>query len=181
MSGLVATDPRAAGQTVDRLSEFCQLALKGATDELRSLGDELEIIRAYLDVEQAGAGESLLARIETAPAALPCLMPPLLLQPLVENALKYGGQTSPDRLDIVLTARLDADGRALEIEIANTGRWVERDTRTAPRAAVGIANVTERLAHFDRSGATLTFAHDGHWVRALLRLPARTAPAKAAV
>lgn len=173
LGGLVATDPRAAGRVVERLSEFCQLALKGSNDDLRTLAQEREIIRAYLDVEQAGAGDTLTVCFDAAPATLSCLVPPLLLQPLVENALKYGGQTSDDHLEIAITARRSADGANLELEVANTGRWIERKNESPSRDAVGLANVRERLARFGGDSAVLTFTQDGPWVRAQLRLPAR--------
>lgn len=175
LGGLVATDPRAAGRVVDRLSEFCQLALKGSSEDLRTLDHELQIIRAYLDVEQAGHGDSLTVRLDVTPAARSCLVPPLLLQPLVENALKYGGETSDDHLEIAILARRSTDGASLELEVLNTGRWVERPDASRPREAVGLANVRERLARFGGEAAALTFAHDGHCVRAQLRLPAREA------
>jgi hypothetical protein len=176
LGGLVATEPAAAGRVIDRLSEFCQLALKGSNEELRPLERELHTIRAYLDIEQAGAGDSLVVRIDVEAATLPCLLPPLLLQPLVENALKYGGQTSEENLEINLAARLDPGSRELLVEVANTGRWIEPDTAPRTRDAVGLANVRERLARFGGPAADLTFVHDGQWVRARLRLPARPAP-----
>lgn len=175
LGGLVATNPPAASRTIERLSEFCQLALKGASEDLRPLARELEIIRAYLDVEQAGAGEDLQVRYEIEPAALPCLIPPLLLQPLVENALKYGAQTSEERLDVVLTARVDSTDHRLTLEVANSGRWIEPDGQPRPRESIGLANVRERLRRFGDAAADLTLTHDGHWVRARLCLPARPA------
>jgi tetratricopeptide (TPR) repeat protein len=173
LGGLVATDPRAAGQVVERLSEFCQLALKGANEDLRTLGQEMEIIRAYLDIEQAGAGDTLTFSFDVAPAALTCLVPPLLLQPLVENALKYGGETSDDHLEVAISARRSPDGAHLDLEVANTGRWIELGSESRPRDAIGLANVRERLARFGGRAADLTLTHDGHWVRARLRLPVR--------
>ncbi len=175
LGGLVATNSATASRVIDRLSEFCQLALKGSTEDLRTLGQELEIIRAYLDVEQAGAGDTLTVRFDVAPATLPCLVPPLLLQPLVENALKYGGETSDDRLEVAISAHRGPDGANLEIEVTNTGRWIERGGEALGRDSIGIANVRERLARFGGDSAALTFAHDAHWVRARLRLPAREA------
>lgn len=173
LSGLIVTNPAAAGRVIERLSEFCQLALRDANEELRTLAREIEVLRAYLDVELAGAGEDLTVAYAIEPATLHCLVPPLLLQPLVENALKYGAQTSEERLDLVITVRAPESGR-LEIEIANTGRWIEPGRTPRNREAVGLANVRDRLARLGQS-ADLTFSHDGHWVRARLRLPAREA------
>ncbi len=181
LGGLVATNPPAAGRVVERLSEFCQLALKGANDDLRTLAHELAAIRAYLDVEQAGAGDALTARIEATSDAQRCLVPALLLQPLVENALKYGSQTSEERLDILISARRSDDGAILEIEVSNTGRWVEHRTELRTRDAIGVTNVRERLARLGDQSADLTFTHDELCVRALVRLPARPGPTQTPV
>ena len=176
LGGLVVTNPTAAGRVVDRLSEFCQLALRGSHEGLRSLAEEFEVLRAYLDVEQVGHGEALAVDLVLSPAAAPRLVPPLLLQPLVENALKYGGETSDDRLEITISAGLSVDGKTLEIEVANTGRWIERERESQQRDAVGLANVRERLARMGAPTDALTVAHADGWVRVHLRLPALAAP-----
>jgi hypothetical protein len=180
LGGLVVTDPPAAGRVVDRLSEFCQLALEGAGDDLRSVGQELKIIRAYLDVEQAGHGDSLRVTYAIDDRALAFRLPPLLLQPLVENALKYGAQTAEELLELRLS--LHPDGAGLLIEVANTGRWLEPAALPRRREAVGLANVRERLARLGAGPEALTVQAADGWVRVVVRLPrlAATLPARPA-
>jgi tetratricopeptide (TPR) repeat protein len=171
LSGLVVSDPAAARHVVDRLSEFCQLALEGAKDGLRTVAHELKLVRAYLDVEQAGHGDGLRVAIDVAPEAEARLLPPLLLQPLVENALKYGSQTSPDLLELRVAVGLDGPGDDLLIEIANTGRWIEPGTVPQRRTPVGLTNVRQRLVQVGAAPEALTIAQDPGWVRLRLRLP----------
>jgi tetratricopeptide (TPR) repeat protein len=174
LGGLVATDAPAARRVVDRLSEFCQLALKGANDSLRPLGQEMESIRAYLDVELAGHGDSMRVAYDLDPAAAAFPVPPLLLQPLAENAIKYGAQTSEDLLEIRISAHLEDAG--LRLEVANTGRWVAADARPRHREAVGLANVRERLARLGASADALTTTASDGWVRVAARLPRASTP-----
>lgn len=173
LGGLVVTDPPAAGRVVDRLSEFCQLALEGTSDELRSLGQELKSIRAYLDVEQAGQGDTLRVTYDIDDQAAAFRVPPLLLQPLVENALKYGAQTSEELLEITLSAKLEGDG--LRLEVANTGRWVESAAAPRQHDPIGLANVRERLARLGAGAQALTTRSADGWVRVSVLLPRPTA------
>ena len=91
--------------------------------EFTTLGRELELIESYLDIERARFEQRLRVRIDV-PAALRDLrVPPLLLQPLVENAVKHG--IAPQRLggEVTVTARLEPDGdrRALVLVVHDTG------------------------------------------------------------
>ncbi len=169
LGGLVVTDPPAAGRVVDRLSEFCQLALENAHDDLRRLDQELKIIRAYLDVEQAGHGDALRVTYHIDDHAATFRVPPLLLQPLVENALKYGAQTSDDLLELSISAQPDGDG--LRLEIANTGRWIEAPAAPRRRDPIGLNNVRARLARLGLGSEALTTHTGDGWVRVMVRLP----------
>src|SRR5690606_17379563 len=116
LSGLVATDPAAARRVVGRLSEFCRLALQRTTTDLRTLEEEITLLQAFLDVEKAGIGDFLDVTFTIDPAVEQCRLPPLLLQPLVENALKYGGENRDGTMAITITARSTAPGR-LRLEV----------------------------------------------------------------
>ncbi len=170
LGGLVTTDTAKAARCVDRLSEFCHLALAGAHDELRTLGQELELLHAYLDVEQAGA-EDLRITIEADPAVTGFRIPPLLLQPLAENALKYGAQTSENRLEVRVTAGPAPGGHGVRVEVTNTGHWVEPDHQPRRRAAIGLANVRERLARLDPPGTLDYTTHAGRVTATLTLQP----------
>src|SRR5262249_41497252 len=83
------------------------------------LAQELEFVSRYLELEQARFGERLSSRIEADPAAMGALVPRLVLQPLVENALRYAIEPSPDpgRVEV----RATRSGDTLEVEVRDTG------------------------------------------------------------
>ena len=98
----------------------------------------------------------------------------MLIQPLLENALHYGAQTSSMPLKVEVTAKI-ADGR-LEVVIANSGRWVTPDTTRSP--STGIRSLRKRLALLIGDDATIDTIIDpdldGGWVRIAIRLPTTT-------
>ena len=87
---LIQTSPNRAMETLLRLTSLLRGVLRRTTTEFGTLGDELDLIEAYLEIEQARFEERLRVTIDV-PAALRTLpIPPLLVQPLVENAVKHG-------------------------------------------------------------------------------------------
>lgn len=178
--GLLFENARDAGEMVLRLSEFCRATLTGSKDELPTLGAEVEMLRAYLDVEKVRWGEKLQIEFAVAPEASPVRLPPFLLLPLVENAIKHGGRTSSDVLRLSLRAQ--RTGRALRIEVANTGEWVPPEAARPDSTGIGLENLRQRLQRYypDAHGFT-TEAKDG-WViaRLLITGTVRTAPVDSA-
>lgn len=176
LGGLVGTDSAKATRCIDRLAEYCHLALEGAHEDLRPLAQEVAQLHAYLDVEQAGV-DDLRVAIHLPPELGDCPIPPLLLQPLVENALKHGAGTCEGPLEVRVSARRETGptGSALLIEVANTGAWVEPANQPRRRAAIGLANVRERLARLGPPGRLDLEPRSG-WVIARLSIPLREAP-----
>ena len=161
-----------ARATLDRLADFCRLTLHGRQHaELTTVGEELAMLRTYLDIEQTRLGELLSVAFETDLALDAEPLPRLLLLPLVENALKYGQATSPDSLALRLTARRTPAG--MVFEIANTGEWVERGARPGlPSLGIGHENLLERLLrHYPGAHEFTHGAKDG-WVTVRLTLAA---------
>ena len=159
-----------ARETLDRLADFCRLTLHGRKHaELTTVGEELPLLRTYLDIEQTRMGELLSVAFEVDPTLDAEPLPRLLLLPLVENALKYGQATSPDTLALRLTARRAPAG--MIFEIANTGEWVERGSRQdLPSMGIGHENLTERLLrHYPGAHEFTHEAKDG-WVTVRLTL-----------
>lgn len=175
--GLVLPHSAAAGDLVRRLSDFCRSTLMRPRGTWQTLADELSMLRNYLDIEQARWRENLVIATDFDPAADAFQLPPFLLLPLVENAIKHGGATSPRVLTIRLATRREADG-GLTLTVVNSGTW--QPATTPPRASfapfgastgTGLANLRERLARAYGPAATLqTEAADG-WVALTLRLP----------
>jgi hypothetical protein len=160
-----------ARETIERLTDFCRLTLHGRQpNDTSTLGEEISLLRAYLDIEQTRMKELLSAEFDIAPELEAAPLPRLLLLPLVENALKYGMATSepPLRLRIVATAAAPGE---LRLEVANTGRWVAQPAAHGlPTLGIGHDNLRERLRrHYP---ATHTFTHEEQdgWVRVVVIL-----------
>ncbi len=142
---LVWSQSRPAGDLVRRLAEFCRLTLTRGGDTA-TLAEEFATLRAYLDLERARWHDQLAVEIDLDPAVAERRLPPFLLLPLVENAIKYGGHTSPGLLRLRLSARALPDGAAV-VEIANSGTWVEPDSRPEiASTGIGLENLRQRLA-----------------------------------
>ncbi len=132
------------------------------------LGVELEALSHYLAVEKARFLEKLVYRIEVTDEARATLAPVASIQPLLENAIKYGRQTSPERLEVEITARVEA-GRLL-VRVWNSGEWVAPEAHHSTRT--GLANLERRLALLYSGEATLQLSHHAPGVSAELSLPA---------
>ncbi len=179
LRSLVFSSPEAAGKTVERLADFCRLALTRSEETGASVDDEVRLIESYLDTEKARWRDELHVEMHVDPAARPVSLPPFLLQPLVENAVKYGGRTSPGALHLRVSIRRDEtaslsprpEDAALQIEIANTGEWVEADSpHRKGSTGIGMENLRQRLRRRYRDGHELhTEARDG-WVYVRLKL-----------
>lgn len=156
---------------VERLAEFCRLTLHRADErDWTTLGEEVQLLRAYLEIEQSRWGALLDVTIDCAADLNAERLPHFLLLPLVENALKYGRATSPDRVGVRLAARREPDG-TLVLSVANTGEWIEPATKkTVSTLGIGLENLRERLArHYPRSHH-LEFTHADGWVTVVLRI-----------
>jgi hypothetical protein len=165
-------EPGAARSMVVRIADFCRQTLHrpAGGQEGTSIGEELKMLQAYLAIEQSRLGELLTVEIAADPAVEDFRLPPLLLLPLVENAVKYGSATSAERVGIRLAIRPDGEGVA--IALANTGRWLPAGTHTTHSTGIGLENLRQRLArHYPGAHEFTTEDRDG-WVTVRLRLPA---------
>jgi two-component system, LytTR family, sensor kinase len=167
---------------VVRIADFCRQTLHRpgtpADESVMTIGQELAMLRSYLDIEKMRLGDLLTVEIETDPAAEHVCIPPFLLLPLVENAVKYGTATSVDHVGIRLAVRSDGqDG--VRIEVANTGEWLEPGHHSAPSTGIGLENLRQRLARYYPQAHELSTSSDGGWVMVRLHLlqPMRNAAA----
>lgn len=173
-------DSTEARATIERLTEFCRLTLSGPKDQQPTiLRDELAILRAYLDIEQTRWRDLLTVEIDIPEELGSMRLPPLLLLPLVENALKYGRGTSSGPVTIRIAAKVETPGPAaasvapetLMLEVANTGRWVPPESRrSVPSLGIGLENLRQRLGRYYPGHHELTTTECDGWVRVRLRL-----------
>lgn len=165
---LALTDPAKARDLVSRLAAFCRRVLEPGDAALITLEEEWTGLQDFLAIEQARWEDLLTVESEFDPNAADLLVPPMLLQPLVENAVKYGQQTTPGDLRLRLAARLERG--ALVLSVANLGRWVPPAPPADGSARVGLENVRARLATAYGERASLHSAEADGWVVVTVRI-----------
>jgi len=164
-------DPTAVERVSQDLSDYLRFVLREART-LEPLSRELRALETYLAVQHARFGDNLVCRVVADRVAQGVLVPPMLIQPLLENALHYGAKTSSMPLKVNVRASVQ-DG-VLEVVVANSGRWMPPDSTRSP--STGIRSLRKRLELLVGNAATvdthLEPEHDGGWVRIVVRLPA---------
>lgn len=138
-----------ANAMLSRLSNFLRYTLTNEPEGAVSLAQEIETLKLYLDIEKMRFEERLRARFDVDPAAREARLPSLLLQPLVENAIKYAVTPLEQGADISVEARLQGmePHRRLIITVTDTGPGLtDGIPRPTYSTGVGLANIRDRLA-----------------------------------
>jgi two-component system, LytTR family, sensor histidine kinase AlgZ len=170
VSALVTTDPKRAREMCAHVGEFLRGALGLADRAGHPLAEELRLLRAFLTIERVRFGDRLSLTEEVDPSAVTCVVPPLLLQPLVENAVKHGISTVLHGGTIVLDARRDGD--TLRIALTNP---FESEGEERGGAGLGLANVRRRLEARWGTKASLSERREGGRFHVELAVPAEEA------
>ncbi|HYB94752.1 MAG TPA: sensor histidine kinase [Vicinamibacterales bacterium] len=156
IASLIHTDPARADEAVEQLAEVFRYTLRRSDSEWAPLDQELTFARAYLDVEQARFGQRLTYTVDADAGSPPPMIPSMLLQTLLENAVKHGvsQERGPGRIHVRVSNAADQ----ITIEVRNTGPKPESSTRSREGEGFGLHSVRERLkGHFgDRASFTLT-------------------------
>lgn len=167
---LIPADLKAPREALTHLSELLRSSLSLRQDELIPLHRELETVESFLALERLRFEQRLRCTSNVEPAARAWLVPPFLVQILIENAVKYGVAPYEDGGDIALTIRV-ADERLL-VEVTNRGQLGERRSPTS--TGLGLTNLRSRLALLFGPAATLTVENAGpERVRAQVAVPRR--------
>ena len=157
IAGLIHQEPQRADRTIEQLAEVFRYTLRGSSREWASLQDELDFATAYLDVEQARFGKRLQVRIDVDATLLEIDVPTMLLQTLVENAIKHGIAQNRQPGEVAIEARRVGD--QLELIVRNDGP-PPRTMQTARGERFGLAHIRQRLEHAFGDEQTLTLEHD---------------------
>ncbi|MFM1989143.1 MAG: hypothetical protein RJA99_2100 [Pseudomonadota bacterium] len=181
VSALIDRDPAAARALVDDLARHLRATLRHARAGTCTLGEELEVTGSLLAIMKRRLGDRLQWRFDVPDALRAVVLPPMLVQPLVENAVKHGIEPQPGGGEIVLRAERDENGR-LSIEVADTGLGLVTDAAPSADGGTGLANLQARLRAILGPDARLSL-HDnaprGTVARLVLPLPAADgAPAR---
>ncbi|MDF7777939.1 histidine kinase [Sphingomonas sp. AOB5] len=130
---------------LSRLSSFLRYTLANEPTAHVTLAQEAETLKLYLEIEKMRFDERLRTHFEIDPRVAKARLPSLLLQPLVENAIKYAVTPQEDGADITVSARLA--GERVQISVSDTGPGlIEMKARPTLSTGVGLANIRERLA-----------------------------------
>ena len=163
LSELVHEDPLAAEEVIARLADlYRRLAVYGQED-LVTLGQERSLVEAYLAMEEMRLGERLRVAWDWPEWADREGLPPLFLQPLVENAIKHG--ISPCDAGGELEIRCGRTGGEVFLQVRNTGRPLSEARGTG----VGLENLRARLDLWPGASARFTLEREGAWTVATLR------------
>jgi signal transduction histidine kinase len=155
VAGLIPSNPMLAEETVVKLSDVFRYTLQRPEEERVPLSEELDFLRAWLDVEQARFGDRLKVAIEAAPETLSVRIPALALQTLVENALKHGVAKSSTPCQVTIHAAVHDNH--LRLTITDTGPG---PVDVATHEGHGLRNVRQRLAGYYGIAARLTLRRD---------------------
>ncbi len=168
LRALVLEDPARAQDAVTQLAAILRYHLQSGERSLVPLAEEIATVEQYLALELIRFDDRLTIERAIAPEALPFLVPPLALQALVENAIKYG--VSRDAGAAVILLAVQRNGASLEISVRNTGAL--RAPAASASTGLGLTNLRTRLRLLfaDRASLLLREPEPG-WVEARLSLP----------
>jgi Histidine kinase/Histidine kinase-, DNA gyrase B-, and HSP90-like ATPase len=167
---LTETDPREAGRLLSHLIDYLRAALPQLRASSTTLGKEVGLASAYLNILKMRMGARLAFDIDVPADLAQHAFPPNLLISLVENAIKHGVEPAADGGAIRVIAR--HEGAALVVSVTDTGRGSAAPAPGAPGDGVGLANVRDRLAALYGAQGRFTLSTEPpHGTRATLSIP----------
>ena len=175
ISALMHRDVAAADRTLMRLSDLLRLTLERLGDQEVTLEEELDFLRKYLDIERTRFADRLVVRFDISPETLPALVPTLLLQPLVENAIKHGVARKSGAGHIDISAHREHD--KLWIEVRDDGVGLSEDALTALHKGIGVSTTRARLQHQFGADYRFEFHRLSQGVAVVVAIPWRVGPA----
>ena len=172
LRALVVEDPERAQYVITRLASVLRYSLQSSSTPTVTLERELQTVDDYLDLEAIRFEDRLRVRREIDPTTLTAQVPPMVVQTLVENAIKYGISKYPDAGEIVIASSLTNE--ELVVTITNNGQIEQHSESTG----LGLKNAADRLRRLFGRSASISLVQSRHdLVTAMIRLPvhARTA------
>lgn len=164
--GLIDAQPAAARTMLLDLTALLRTSLARTRKPVVTLAEELDLLRAYLGIMAVRMGTRLAWQIEAAPDATSAWLPPLLVQPLVENAIRHGLEPKPEGGRLTIHCR--RDNGTLDIEVTDSGCGIGAGLD----GGIGLDNVRKRLSASCGNDASLSLAANaGGGVTARIRLP----------
>jgi hypothetical protein len=171
ISALTSQDPKAARRMTLELASFFRQSLGMEAHKKVTLGEEMVLIRHFLAIEQVRFGARLQVEEAVEDEAAACLVPPMIIQPLVENAVKHGICNMTDGGTIRVSAR--RAGSVLHIRVDNP---VDEDMPSAPASGhgIGLTNVRQRLSGAYKHEASIHWGRKENSFGVEIAMPAQT-------
>jgi hypothetical protein len=168
LRALISEDPARAREMVTRLSNTLRHTLSHSQSERVPLEDELAVVRDYIALLQVHHEERLQVQWQVAPDTAGASLPPMVLQLLVENAVKHGIAQTPGggTVAIAIARTRPEPGAPLRVQVSNPGRW-----QPGPEAGIGLANLREQLQRVGGPGATCEIEDRDGSVHVTLTIP----------
>lgn len=182
VSSVMYDDVERADRMIAGLSDLLRHALRGSHRHAVVLAEELEVLGKYVEIMRVRFGDRLHFEIDVDDGLADALVPTLLLQPLVENAIRHGAPPPPEPAAIVVQARRAGDWIELSVEDNGPGIDGVKEVRPyaaewIPKPGTGLSNTVERLRglYGDEQATTLEGGRRGG-LRVSIRIPYRTRP-----
>ena len=156
---LIEEDPERAKSSITLLSTILRNAMSTVKRRTVALGEEIDMVRSFLSLEAMRYEERLRVHFEVDPTLERRPVPPMMLQTLVENAVRHGIAKRKEGGDIHIIAIPDHDGMLLRVK--NTGRYVKGRSKDG---GIGLRNTAQRLEHIYGGRASLRIYNDGELV-----------------
>jgi signal transduction histidine kinase len=145
ISALMPHHPDAARTMITRLGDFLRMTLESSGVQEVTLKQEIEFLRCYLEIEQIRFQDRLETRVDVASNALDAKVPNLILQPVVENAIRHGIAARSDRGRIEITGRTQNGSLCIQVRDNGAGLISHRNGENLFQTGIGLANTEARL------------------------------------
>jgi hypothetical protein len=166
ISALTTTNPQGAREMCILLAAFFRNCVRLGNEDRVPLEQELEMVRNYLDIEKIRCGPRLTTRISVDESCQSCSVPPLILQPLIENAMRHGIHASTDGGNVQLVASCTSESLIVSIE-----NPFDENSSAAKGTGVGLVNVKRRIRALFYKDADLVTSKSHGLFRVELHLP----------
>lgn len=169
LDALSESNPGRIHKLIEHLSRYLLSTYSTSDSGLIPLKEEIETLESYLHLQKIRFEDKLDVAFDISPRIMDMLIPELLLQPIVENSIKHGMQTTMPPLRIEIHGNADDD--MLRIEIANTGKLISRKNDNNNRTGVGLENIRKRLELTYPDRYRLDLGEENGWVRVIIEVP----------
>ncbi len=168
LNAVLATkhDPQGIEDVTQALADFLRFSITESRP-LEPLSRELDALEKFLVVQECRFGDDLSCRLDCETPARRAMVPPMLVQPLLENAFKYGTKPPTGPLEVHVSARC-LDHRLL-ITVANTGNWIPPSDTSSPDT--GLNGLRRRLELLFGQQASIQTSEENGWVQVVISVP----------